>query len=288
MERLPSCRSGALRVFNITGVVSLFLPSMKNLPSLHHSVIGHPDRPWVTFIPGIGNDATFWQTQAEALSNDFRVLSFDPWGHGSSPPPPPDCGFDTIWRGVIQLWDQLGIERTSVVGLGFGGSLGLRLGIELPKRVERLVACCCRPRQPDERRDFWRKRQAAAKERGMNELADVTVDRWLSAEFRTQHPETDHLLRTMMKRTTLEGYLACVGAFIEMDFTQQLAELTVPTLLLAAEHDHGGGPIPAMREMALAIPHAELKIIPDSGHICNHEAPGIVSALIRDFLGRQV
>lgn len=122
----------------------------------------------------------------------------------------------------------------------------------------------------------------------MDALADVTVDRWLSAEFRAGHPEVDHLLRAMMKRTTLEGYLAYVDAFIEMDFTEQLAALAVPTLLLAAEHDHGGGPIPAMREMALAIPHAELKIIRGSGHICNHEAPEIVSALIRDFLDKQV
>lgn len=256
---------------------------MTTLPHLHHTITGQAGRPWVTFIPGIGNDATFWQVQADALARDFQVLSFDPWGHGNSPLPPPDCSFDDIWRGVVQLWDRLGIEKSSVVGLGFGGSLGLRLGIELPQRVERLVACCCRPRQPDDRRDFWRTRQAAARTQGMEALADTTVDRWLSAEFRQQRPEVDRQLREMMKRTTLEGYLAYVGAFIEMDFTARLPELTVPTLLLAAEHDHGGGPVPAMREMAGQIPHATLHIISDSGHICNHEVPDTVTALIRDF-----
>lgn len=257
---------------------------MKHLPNLHHTVVGTPGRPWITFIPGIGNDATFWQAQADVLARDFQILSFDPWGHGSSPLPPSGCGFDDQWRGVVQLWDQLGIARTSVVGLGFGGSLGLRLGIELPERVERVIACCCRPRQPDDRRAFWRARQAAAREQGIDALADVTVDRWLSAEFRAQQPEVDRRLRSMMKRTTLEGYLASVEAFIEMDFTARLPELTVPTLLLAAEHDHGGGPVPAMREMAAQIPHAELKIIAGSGHICNHEAPEAVNTLLGAFL----
>jgi 3-oxoadipate enol-lactonase len=257
---------------------------MTALPSFHHTVIGSVDKPWVTFIPGIGNDETFWQVQAQALVKDFRVLTFDPWGHGSSPQPPKDCGFDTIWRGVVQLWDQLGVEKTSVIGLGFGGSLGLRLGIESPQRVENLIACCCRPRQPDDRRDFWRGRQTAAKEKGIDKLADITVDRWLSEEFRAQHPDVDKLLRTMMKRTTLEGYLAYVGAFIEMDFTEQLPTLKVPTLLVAAEHDHGGGPVPAMQEMAGVIPHAELKIVEGSGHIVNHEMPEVVTALIRDYL----
>ncbi|WP_233575745.1 alpha/beta fold hydrolase [Noviherbaspirillum saxi] len=253
---------------------------------MNYTLIDQPDRPWVTFIPGIGNDATFWQSQADALAHDFRILMFDPWGHGSSPPPPPECGFDDIWHGVVQLWDQLGIERSSVVGLGFGGSLGLRFAIDLPSRVDRVIACCCRPRQPDERRGFWRARQAAASAQGMEVLADATVDRWLSTEFRKQHPEVDKQLRDMMKRTTLEGYLAAVGAFIEMDFTSRLPELTAPTLLLAAEHDHGGGPVPAMREMAEQIPHATLNVIPGSGHICNHEAPDIVNTLIHDFLSK--
>lgn len=257
---------------------------MKSLPNLHHSVIGPADRPWVTFIPGIGNDATFWQAQADVLAADFRVLSFDPWGHGSSPLPPAGCSFDDIWQGIVQLWDQLGVTQSSVVGLGFGGSLALRLGIELPQRVERVVACCCRPRQPDDRREFWRSRQAAAQAQGMDALADVTVDRWLSSEFRQEHPEVDRRLRDMMKRTTLNGYLASVGAFIEMDFTARLPELTVPTLLVAAEHDHGGGPVAAMREMAGQIPHATLKVIADSGHICNHEAPDVVNALLREFI----
>jgi 3-oxoadipate enol-lactonase len=263
-----------------------FPAPMNPLPHLHHTISGKPGRPWLTFIPGIGNDAAFWQAQADALSDEFRILAFDPWGHGSSPLPPAGCTFDDMWRGVVQLWDRLDIARSSVVGLGFGGSVGLRLGIELPQRVERLVACCCRPRQPDDRRDFWRTRQAAARNQGMHALADLTVDRWLSAECRQRHPEVDQALRTMMKRTTLEGYLASVGAFIEMDFTARLPELAVPTLLLAAEHDHGGGPVPAMQEMARHIPHAELKVIQGSGHICNHEVPEVVNTLLRDFLCR--
>lgn len=257
---------------------------MKPLPSLRHDVAGPAQAPWLTFIPGIGNDATFWRVQAEALSDCFRVLTFDPWGHGGSPAPPADCRFQDIVQGVIQLWDELGVARSNVVGLGFGGSVGLALGLNVPQRVERLVACCCRPRQPEDRREFWRKRLEAARTQGMSALADATVDRWLRPEFRARHPGVDAKLRAMMRGTTLDGYCAYVSAFIEMDFEARLGEIRVPTLLVAAEHDHGGGPVDAMREMATRLPHARLEVIAGCGHICNHEAPEAVTALLISFL----
>lgn len=257
---------------------------MNTLPKLNHSVSGALKAPWLTFIPGIGNDATFWKVQTEALANSFRILTFDPWGHGQSPAPPQDCRFQDIVQGVIQLWDALGVTRSNVVGLGFGGSVGMAIGLDHPERVERLVAFCCRPRQPDDRRDFWRTRHEAARTQGLDSLSDATVDRWLSPEFRAAHPNVDTELRAMMKRTTLEGYQAYVGAFIDMDFEARLDALHVPTLLVAAQNDHGGGPVEAMRDMVARIPGAALEVIADSGHICNYEKPELVTDLLRGYL----
>lgn len=256
---------------------------MKTLPTFHHVISGPENAPCLTFIPGIGNDAEFWAEQAAGLSAHFRVLRFDPWGHGHSPPPPQSCNFADIRDGVVQLWDRLGIERGAVVGLGFGGSLALALGLEYPERVTRIAAFCCRPRQPDDRREFWRGRCDAAQTQGIDKLADVTVDRWLSADFRTNHPQVDSLLRSMMKNTSLEGYLAYVHAFIEMDFSARFPDLRVPTLLVAAEHDHGGGPVTDMQAMAAQNPNTELQVIANVGHICNHEAPAEVEQLLHRF-----
>ncbi len=92
-----------------------------------HQVMGPDAAPWLTFVPGIGNDATIWQAQAASLSDRFRVITFDPWGHAGSPPPPQGCGFPDVVNGVVQLWDTLGVARSSVVGLGFAGQFPWRL-----------------------------------------------------------------------------------------------------------------------------------------------------------------
>lgn len=257
---------------------------MPILPIFHHLTAGPAGAPWITFIPGIGNDASFWRHQAAALSARYQVLCFDPWGHGDSPPPPPGCRFDDIVQGVVQLWDALGIARSAVVGLGFGGSVALALAIDHPTRVERVAAFCCRPRQPDDRRDFWRARGEAARSGGMEALVSATVDRWLRPEVRAAHPEIDRELRAMMRRTSVEGYVAYVNVFAEMDFSARLGQLAVPTLLVAAEHDHGGGPVESMQAMAKQIPGARLEILAGVGHICTHEAPDAASTLLQDFM----
>jgi pimeloyl-ACP methyl ester carboxylesterase len=115
---------------------------MPIFPIFHYLTAGPAGAPWITFIPGIGNDASFWRHQAAALSARYPVLCFDPWGHGDCPPPPPGCRFDDIVQGVVQLWDALGIARSTVVGLGFGGSVALALAIDHPTRVERVAAFC--------------------------------------------------------------------------------------------------------------------------------------------------
>ena len=63
------------------------------LPLFAHSASGPADAPWITFVPGIGNDRPFWHGQTERLAQNSRVLLFDPWGHGESPAPPENCTF---------------------------------------------------------------------------------------------------------------------------------------------------------------------------------------------------
>ncbi|WP_432000078.1 alpha/beta fold hydrolase [Streptomyces sioyaensis] len=257
---------------------------MSQLPRLEHFVAGTEDGPWITFVPGIGNDAEFWRHHAEVLAADHRTLRFEPWGCARSGPAPENCTIEQVAAGIRQLWDEVGIERSSVVGLGFGGSAALCLALRHPDRVDRVVACCCRPRQPDDRRTFWRRRQAFAREYGMTAMAEVAVDRWLRPAFRKAHPEVAKALKAAMGRMTVEGYCAYVGAFLAMDLEDELRKLAVPTLLVAAEHDHGGGPVDSMKAMAGALDCAHLAVIAGSGHLCNHESPDAMADLLRSFL----
>lgn len=50
----------------------------------HYKIDGREGAPWVTFITGIANDMTMWDSQIGALESDFRILRIDSRGHGGT------------------------------------------------------------------------------------------------------------------------------------------------------------------------------------------------------------
>ena len=89
--------------------------------------------------PGVSAWAN-WRLPMPHLESRHRVIAPDLAGFGHTPVPD-DWEFSTqTWlRQVVDLLDALGIERTSVVGNSFGGSMALALAIHHPDRVDRLV-----------------------------------------------------------------------------------------------------------------------------------------------------
>ena len=45
---------------------------------------GKEGAPYITFVTGIANDLTMWDTQVEALGKDYRTLRYDLRGHGDT------------------------------------------------------------------------------------------------------------------------------------------------------------------------------------------------------------
>lgn len=89
--------------------------------------------------PGVSAWAN-WRLPIEHLSPRLRLLAPDFAGFGYTTAPDGVEYSRELWLGqVVAFLDALGIERTSVVGNSFGGSMALALAIAHPDRVDRLV-----------------------------------------------------------------------------------------------------------------------------------------------------
>ena len=73
-----------------------------------------------------------------------------------------------------------------------------------------------------------------------------------------------------------------IAEMAEADLTEVLPTIAVPTLLLWGEHD-ARSPLSVAHAFARAIPHAELAIIPDAGHMSHLERPAEFNAAVRAF-----
>src|SRR5712692_3906666 len=71
------------------------------------------------------------------MPDGCKWIAPDIRGHGSartSPATMDDCAAD-----IAALWDQLGIERSHVVGYSMGGRLALHVAVRLPERTRSLL-----------------------------------------------------------------------------------------------------------------------------------------------------
>ena len=89
--------------------------------------------------PGVTAYAN-WRLNIGDLARHFRVLAPDMAGFGFSDKPTA-AGYSLAgWVDqLVGFLDALGIERASLVGNSFGGGLGIRMAVEHPGRLDRLV-----------------------------------------------------------------------------------------------------------------------------------------------------
>ena len=76
----------------------------------------------------------------DTLATRFRVIVADMPGYGASTKGLDQADvFGDLARSMIGLLDALGVEQAHVIGNSLGGACALRMALDAPERVERLV-----------------------------------------------------------------------------------------------------------------------------------------------------
>ncbi len=242
--------------------------------SLNHRIDGEGDRV-VVLAGSLGSTLEMWEPQVPALARRFRVLRFDHPGHGGSPLLE-DRSVYGILREVVSLLDELGLERVSFCGLSLGGAVGMRLALDAPDRLDRLVLCCTSMRFATP--EFWDERVRAVREEGVESIADVIVERWFTPGFRDVRR-----YREMLVSTPREGYARCCEALRDWDVRGQLGDVSVATLVVAGSDDPSTPPAD-LEAIAAEVPDARLVQIDGARHFVNVERAGEVDDLLLSFL----
>lgn len=252
--------------------------------SLRYEIDGREGAPWVTFVTGIANDVTMWDGQVPALESEFRILRFDLRGHGGSQATEPPYSFDMLIDDLLGLWDRLGIERSSLVGLGLGGALAIGLATRHSQRLIKLVPSCCRAKMEPDFAAIWPGFVKTVQQHGMEGMVEPTVQRWFTDDFKAANPEVLDKVRRMIRGTDARGYYGCIAAFLTLDFFKDMGAIRVPTLFVSGADDHLGGPPAIMQGLADAVSGARHVSVPNAAHICNIQNPSGYNTVLAEFL----
>ena len=100
---------------------------------------GHPPRPPLLLINGIGARLEALEPFAAALDPAAEVIRFDPPGIGGSPLPPGPYRFTGLCRLIAGLLTELGHDHADVLGISWGGAVAQHFAAFQPARCRRLV-----------------------------------------------------------------------------------------------------------------------------------------------------
>ena len=248
--------------------------------SLHYRLDGDRARPCVMLCNSLGTDLSMWDAQAEALTSRFFVVRHDSRGHGQSGLGAESFGIDRLGLDVIALLDHLRIERAAVCGISMGGLVGQWLALHHPQRLTALVLANTAARIGSV--EGWQGRAALVRSEGMDTVADGAAGRWFTAPFIARETATVARMVDTLRRQDAGGYAACCEALAQADLRAWVAAITVPTLVIAGEHD----PVTTVNdahELRQAIAGARLATL-DASHLSNVEAPAAFGAALREFL----
>jgi len=252
---------------------------------IHYERIG--SGPALLLIMGTGLDHTCWDAQIDAYSGEFECIAFDNRGTGKT-----DAGVEPLSTQLMAddaaaLLDALGVVRAHVSGLSLGSCVAQQLALQRPDLVGTLQL-----------HGTWarahgyaaRKFQAQIRLLEMLDLRsfyEINVLWFLTPQFMQKYPDRlarqiDTIVAAAPSKELLQQQYA---ADLNHDTFDRLNQIRVPTLVTVGSFDVA---LPTMysREVAAAIPDAELVIFEEGGHLHNVEQPDEFNRVTLEFLRR--
>jgi pimeloyl-ACP methyl ester carboxylesterase len=250
-----------------------------------HVIVSGPEGAKPVFlIPGLFADATMWYANVGALAEQYRVYSLDliTFGGKSEPSGKPVANVDDYAAWFKALMDHYGNRTVSVVGLSYGSWLSLALAREIPESISTVIML-----DPSE---TFVKMNGGIAWKGFwsfavfpNRAKYARFFDWLGGGY--DDPQTEIWFEHMLD--VIE--YGSVGMFDvpqhRIYSSEELTMVIMPVLVMA-----GGKPIlykdphEFAAAAARALPHAEIEIVPGTGHSLNMEKADQVNARMTRFL----
>ena len=261
---------------------------------IHFTDTGPRDHPTLLLVHGFSASLHTWADWKADLEDDFRVITLDLPGHGLSRAEAPEVAnmvrFSEV---VLELADAVQAERFTIAGNSMGGSVAWHTALAAPDRVQGLIlvdASGWREEAEDnEREPFIFKLLANPMARSLLKDLDLTamVRSGLEGSYVDQSLVTEELVERYVSLARAPGHRATLMALMTTsrgDLTpDRLSELEMPTLVMWGREDNLI-PVSHAEKFADAIPHADLVIYDNVGHLPQEEAVEQSLSDVRKFM----
>ena len=202
---------------------------------VHYRIDGDKSLPPLVMSNSLGTSLEMWEPQMAVLGGRYRVVRYDSRGHGRSEATPGPYSIEQLAGDVVGLLDALAIPRAHFCGLSLGGMVGMRLGIDAPARIDRLVLANTGAKIGTP--EMWNARIDAVRKGGTRSIASGVLARWFTSQLLVRPTPAIAQLRATFEALSADGYAACCAAVRDADLRHLLGRIHAPTLVIAGVDD---------------------------------------------------
>ncbi len=230
---------------------------------------------------GLGDDHRFWDPCIDLLAPHHRVIRWDVRGFGQTSKPDGPYHLDQFADDLLHVMDALDLDRAHLVGLSMGGVIAQRFLLGHPERLFGATLVSTSSEISERATANWRKLADRVESKGFGRI-DAT--RSFAPGFAASHPEIVEAAGKQTASNDPDAYAAAARAVSDYSFTESLAGVQIPILIVQGlddQHTPPGGSV----KMSRAIPHSRLLLVPDAGHSLPVEQPLLFASTLLAFTG---
>ena len=238
-------------------------------------------------LNGIFMSAASWAPFVPSFSANRRLILLDMFDQGRTAKMDEPYGIALQKDLVLALMDHLSINCCDLLGMSYGGEIGMTLAAAAPERIRKLILSNTTHYVGPWLQDLGASWITACEACDGKQFFKATMPIVYSPDFYESHYEwmmkQERLFEKVFTKEAYEGFLRLIHSTDSHDQREQLHRITAQTLVISSELDFVTPPY-LQRNIVALIPNAAHVLIPDAGHGLPTEKPKAFASAVLGFL----
>lgn len=246
---------------------------------LHYKRYGKGES--LVLLHGYAGGIGYWLPLIMGLKNGFDIIAVDLPGFAGSAGVPAPVTISGYAASVVELMDQLGVEKAHVLGFSMGGMIAQQLVLDSPDRASSLVLYGSSAiGDLPHRFEPWQAAIDRIEREGVEGTNEKTCTTWF-VEGPT-HPYFP-MCRDAGRGANKESCITVMKAMQVWSSMDRLGEIDLPTFIVVGDKDRSTKPSDSI-VLWEGIPNSQFCILPNCAHGAHVEKPELFNKVLIDFL----